>query len=592
MIKKRSLSLKAVTFVALSIALLPINNDLYCQSNISGYRRALACLKLDEVDLGIKEAEGALTTDSENINLKEVYIKLLAAAGRENESIEAWKKYEGSFKDEAMKRELLEDVCWGIIRKGFDSSSLLSRLITLVAGTMTQDAYSVSLIENALNDTNWVIRKVAMQLSCYLMDFDLQKKALKILKDDPNWEVRVEAIKAVGAMKVTLAEPVLSEILSNQNTLDAIEKAAIIESLVLIKEKATCEEIKNLSKANRAGFRQLAAALAANSESKDNLNTLYNLCLDSNSDVKILALSAIASLKNLKDVNISEMIQKTAPLMKDMDYKVCITAAYLQIVLGAKEGADALKGYCFHSNLDVRRFAASALAASGFKGVDCMKEIIAKSNDPFVKVQLSITMAGLRESLQDSLNNIFIFLNCETSNLMWDEASHPIFKTLKPSTIRRNPYEDIMTPETMDLLIRLNFLRMLAIFEYPSTIDLMKKFLKERNFGITLTAASTLIEEGGAEDLEMVRSLLYDPDIKVRVQAAFVLATWSKEKEPVLVLQEAYPKVDRDMKMKILEAVGTIGLKESVPFLMDKMQDSYQVIRIIGACALIMCLNH
>jgi HEAT repeat protein len=587
-------SKKRLTFFSsfLLSALLTSASLSFAQETTLSCRRANACLKLGELDMGIKEAENGLIQDPNNCNLQNVYIKLLAAAGKENESIEAWKKYESFFTEEALKRELLEDVCWGIIRKGFDSSQLLSRIITLVGSTMTQDAYSVALIENALNDSNWVMRKLGLQLSCYLMDIDLQKKTLKLLKDDPNWEVRVEAIRAVSAMQVATAEPILNEILNKQNTLDAIEKAAIIESLVMIKEKATVEEINNLSNANRAGFRQLAAALAAHSESIENLPTLYKLSSDSNSDVKILALSALASLKNLEGINLSDMESKTKNLLKDMDYKVCITASYLHVLLGSKEGCEILKNYCFHSNLDVRRFAASALAATGYKGIESMKEIVAKSNDPFVKVQLSITLAGLRENLQDSLNNIFIFLNCETSSLMWDDSSHPIFKTLTPTKLRRNPYEDISSPETMDILIRLHLLRMLAIFEYPSTIDLMKQFLKERNFGVTLTVASTLIEEGGNDDLEMIRSLLYDPDLKIRVQAALVLATWSKEKEPILVLQEAYPKVDRDMKIKILEAVGTLGLKESVPFLIDKMQDSYQVIRIIGATALVMCLNH
>ena len=579
-------------FLSVSVSFCLLSSSIQGQSQIPAIRRAQACLKLGEVDLGIKEVEASLNLNPSNIALQEIYIRLLAASGKEDESIEAWIKYESSFTDEAMRRELLEDVCWGIIRKGFNSSLLLARILTLVGATMTQDAYSVLLISDALDDSNWVMRKIAAQLSCYLMDIDLQKKILKILKDDPNWEVRVEAIRAAGTMQVKSAEPILNDILNKQNTLDALEKATVVEALVSIKDKATFEEIEALSKLNRAGFRQLAAALAEHSESKDNLKTLFKLCQDSNSDVKILALSAIAVLKNLPGIDGAEIIQKTAFLMKDMDYKVSITAAYLQVIMGSKEASEILKNFCFHSNLEVRRFAASALAATGFKGVSSMKEIVEKSNDPFVKVQLSITLAGLRENVQDALNNIFIFLNCETSNLMWDESSHPIFKTLMPTKVRRSPYEDIQTPETLDILIRLNLLRMLAIFEYPSTIDLMKKFLKERTFGITLTVASTLIEEGGAEDLEMVRSLLYDPDLKVRLQAALVLATWSKEKEPIMILQEAYPKVDRDLRIKILEAVGTLGAKESIPFLIDKMQDSYQVIRIIASCALIMCLNH
>ena len=101
-----------------------------------------------------------------------------------------------------------------------------------------------------------------------------------------------------------------------------------------------------------------------------------------------------------------------------------------------------------------------------------------------------------------------------------------------------------------------------------------------------------LIEEGDEEALSMVRELLNDPEQKIRVQAAFILALLGSDPEAVKVLQEAYPNVEREMKVQILEALAHIGAPESIPFLMNILKEPFQVLRVVAASALIQCLNH
>lgn len=572
------------------ICLLLISHTLFASS--STVRRANAYLKLAEYEMGIKEVEGALYNSASDPELYEIYIKLLAASGKEIEAIQSYNHYETSFVSEVQKRELLEDLSWGIIRKGFNSSLILAKIFALVSATMTQDAYSVPLIELALEDSNWIIRKVAINLASYLMDRHLNQKILQLAQKDSSVEVRLEAIQAVASMKIFEAETVLNNLLINSNHLDAIEQAAILQAIIAIHEKASCVEIESLSNSQRAAMRQLSAYFIIESASVESLNTLFKLIKDSHPDVKIAALSALCLLKNEEGYDSLLVIKETTPLLKDMDYKVAITATYLHLLLNQEEAKSSMIKWCLHSNKEIRRFAGGALACGGTMAKEAMNTVLIASEDPFVRVPISVSLLGLRENIHLASASIFIFLKNEKANIMWEESSHPLFKTLKTSTIRRSKEEAVNTPEGVDMQTRLELLRLLAIFEYPQTKEILRQFLRERSFGVTFTAASTLVEEGGGEDMDLIKGLLADKDLKVQVQAAFVLAMVTKDKEAIDVLQKAYPKVDRELKIKILEALANIGDKESVPFLIDKMQDPYQVIRIIAAGALIICLNH
>ena len=90
---------------------------------------------------------------------------------------------------------------------------------------------------------------------------------------------------------------------------------------------------------------------------------------------------------------------------------------------------------------------------------------------------------------------------------------------------------------------------------------------------MTGAAAATLLQEGDEEDLAAVRELLTDPDEKIRVQAAMILAIVGSDPTAVKILQEAYHHVDREMKVHILEALAHIGDASSIPFLLKSSKN-------------------
>ena len=172
---------------------------------------------------------------------------------------------------------------------------------------------------------------------------------------------------------------------------------------------------------------------------------------------------------------------------------------------------------------------------------------------------------------------------------MWDEDG--IFRILAPSDIKHD--EAIPNyPEAVNQIARLEILNHLAIMKYPYAQEAIKRFLKEKTWGISGMASAVLLTEGDENSVDIIQGLLTDPDPKVRLQAAQILALWGGTDATVSVLQQSYAGADREIKEKILEGIGHVGKQSSIPFLTDKLQEPYQTLRIIAACAILQCLYH
>jgi HEAT repeat protein len=100
------------------------------------------------------------------------------------------------------------------------------------------------------------------------------------------------------------------------------------------------------------------------------------------------------------------------------------------------------------------------------------------------------------------------------------------------------------------------------------------------------------LQEGDEEGLEAVRALLEDPDEKIRLQAALIMTLVGHDLTAAKVLKEAYPHVDREMKLHILEAIAHVHDPEAIPFLLSVLSEPFQLLRTVAASALIQCLSH
>ena len=101
---------------------------------------------------------------------------------------------------------------------------------------------------------------------------------------------------------------------------------------------------------------------------------------------------------------------------------------------------------------------------------------------------------------------------------------------------------------------------------YPQAQFAVKEFLQTRSWGVMGAAAATLLQEGDEEGLAAVKELLKDTDEKICVQAALILGLMGSDPSAVKILQDAYAHVDREMKVHILEAEPTLGIRALFPF--------------------------
>ncbi len=172
---------------------------------------------------------------------------------------------------------------------------------------------------------------------------------------------------------------------------------------------------------------------------------------------------------------------------------------------------------------------------------------------------------------------------------MWDQNSHMrILARSQVSHIDQIPNY----PKVLDQMVRLDLLNILCIMQHPKAQEAVKGYVKNESWGITGAAVAVLLEEGDEGAMTVISGLLKDEDPHIRVQAAFILAMMGSDPEAVKVLQEAYPKMSREIKIQILEAIGHVGSLESVPFLIDILSEPFQLLRVIAASAMIQCLYH
>lgn len=547
-------------------------------------KRVYAHLLIRDPVSAVAEAKQSLILFPKSKSLQFALIRALSEKGEENEAIEQWKKTIEVFSDEKSNRHLLETLAWGVLQTGDRSSQILIRLSSLLGASLTKDAKAIPMLVEQMRGTNALLRSLAIQLSGTYGDAPLQDELARLLKTEKVWYVRLEVIKAIGLLRMQDMRSDLKEIIGNPKTL-AEEKVAAILSLLTMYDSIENEELKNLVKSNRAGLRQLACEVVAHLELKESIGEILSLLKDSSPDVRMSALNAVGLLR-------VGVYPKIVPLLNDPAPEVAITAAWAAMLAGEKKGEEVLEKWMTDKNPDLRRLASAALAATGKKGIPLSWKIMQESTDPFIRANLALGMIGQREHVGPACDAIYALFSQEKESLwMWDQRLNPLFRSLNVSRLRH--IEQIPNyPMVVDQLARLEVLSVLSIMRYPRAQEAVKGFLQNHAWGVPGAAAATLLEEGDEEALSLVRELLKDPEEKIRVQAAVMLALLGKDEAAIKVLQESYLHMDRETKIHILEALGHIGDASSIPFLLEILKEPFQVLRVVAASALIQCLYH
>ncbi len=553
-------------------------------------KRIYAHLMISDRLSAVQEAERAIRDYPESKNVQLAYIRALSEKGDETEAMERWVETTLKFEEEKNNRRMLELLAWGVLNKGESSAQLNIRLNSMIGAAVTRDAKAIPILLGQMRATNALLRSIAVKLATTFGDAPLKDEIARMLKAEKVWYVRLDVIRAVGALRLLELKTDLKEIIGNPRTL-AEEKAAAIVSLVSMYDSIDRTELLSLVQSNRAGLRQLAAEVISHLNVHEDLDLLLPLLRDASPDVRISALNVLA-LMRVQKIGSASTLELLEENVHSTSPEVAITAAYVCLLLNEKEGSHHLSQWLKSENAEWRRLSSAALSSSGKYGLKLILKEFKETQDPYVKINLAMGLIGQRIQVSAACDAIHKILSQEKNTLwMWDLHSNPLFRSLAPSRVKHIEHIPHY-PAVVDQLVKLDLLSVLSILRYPHAQSVVREFLQARTWGVTGAAAATLLQEGDEEDLAAVRELLNDHDEKIRVQAAMILAIVGSDPSAVKVLQEAYPYVDREMKVHILEALAHIGDPSSIPFLLNILKEPFQVLRVVSASALIQCLYH
>lgn len=546
-----------------------------------------AHLRLKDFSSACTEAKEGLYSFPHSHIIWEAYIKALAKQGNEQEMISVWKSYTEVFPSQKENRILAESLAWGVIHKASSSSSPMIRLIATLSAFLSQDAQGIEIILRSLEDVNSAIRAAAVQLSAHLRDDDVKESIYRLFRNETVWNVRLEAIHCLGKMKQKKAQKELLAMLESSKT-SAEEMATIIESLVNMYDSINRSEVLRLVKSNRAGLRLLACQMVVHFDRKEDADLMLPLLEDHHVDVRKGALWALGYLRihSIQGKSLKIIAEK---LLRDPNPLVALKAAWLITLNDPQKGLLIFQPFFRHSNREIRILAAAHLSACGPYALPLILEEFELSNEPYVRMNLALGMLGQRVNTPEACQALYEGLIKVNERWCWDEKNH--VKALIPSK-RRHADDWNETPAAVDQITRLEILNILAVLKFPHAQQAIKAFLLESTWGITAMASATLLTEGDESALELVENLMKDEDMQVRIQAALILALWGGGDAALDILYNAFPLVDREMKEHILEGIVRISSPKSIPFLLDRLQEPSQSLRVIAAAGILLCLNH
>lgn len=533
-----------------------------------------------------QEAQMALSNDPNNLLLLEAYIKALAHAGKEKEMWNVWQSYASLFPEQALtNQDLHETMAWGIIWKGADSSLPMIRLCSLLAAFFSNDANGTALLQRFCHDQSSLLRSAAIQLISHMQDAQLRDEILTLLTSETNWKARLETIKAIGKMKIKEGQRSLLDIIANDEN-SAEEKAVAITALMTLFDTIDRQKMEELANSPRAGLRHLACKIVSHLRSERDIDLMLLLASDNHAEVRAAALHTLGLLKPSNHPSILSLAQTK---LQDPSPTVAITAAWLLTILDSTRKQEAFMPMMTHPQREVRLLASAAVGATGKYGLPLTLELFSKSRDPFVKMNLAIGLIYQQTDTGSACKALESGLAQEMGRWMWKEEGP--FRVLAPSTIKQD--EEIPNfPEALNQLTRLEILNMLAVMKHPGAETAILGFLSQRKWGIAGLASAVLLMEGDEVSLKIVENLLKDRDPRIRMEAALTLSLWGGKEEAIATLENGYATADRETKEKILEGLGKIGSRHSIPFLLNTLQEPQQILRIIAASSLLQCLYH
>ncbi len=551
-------------------------------------RRIQAHLIIGDVDSAVTEVESALKLFPGSSPIKIMKIKAYGAKGDEKKLLAAWEEVAKAYPELAYAHEILEEVCWAIVKKGSSTSALNVRLISLIAAAISHDVKAIPFLLEAMRDSCAPIRAIGVSLASHYGDEIIKEEILGLFEKEKNPGVRLKLAAAFSNLHLKEKVPLLIERLSDKEC-DAEEKAQLILAVATLEENVDHQTLEKLSHSPFSSLRLLAAESIAQLQLEGMGDILLPLLEDHNNEVRASAIKGLGILKvrSVNGISTTPFIKQAA---LSTDFVTGITAGWALLLIDPKEGERILERFLVDGREQVRALAAAAIASAGSFGIDLAKKWIDLSNDPFVKANLAICLMRQREDVTKGALVINELFRSSKEKWMWKSEVQGLFQSLQKSDLKHNALIPNF-PEASSQAVHLELLNLLAICEDPNALATIKEYLMKKQWHITGIAAEMLLGEGDESAIELIRELLDCTDLKVRLDAALVLAVWGKDRAALPVLVDLYESADKMTKIHILEALGRVGERNMLPFLVTQLKSPSQTLRIVAAACVLMALN-
>ncbi|WP_404665080.1 HEAT repeat domain-containing protein [Rhabdochlamydiaceae symbiont of Dictyostelium giganteum] len=505
------------------------------------------------------------------------YIEALSAKGDERGVFQEWMTQRDVFSTD---KKALEILAWTALQKAKDSPQLAIQTAALIGSALTSDAKSIPVVMRALRSQSAILRFLGVRLLRQLGDDPLICELIRLFHEEKVWFVRQAVIETIGELRLTQLKAALLESLNTYH-ISIEEKTSIFIALTKMHQGAEKNTHSSLFLSPRSALRELACHMTAYYDLITHIPDVEALLLDHSPDVRQEAIKTLLFLQK----EIAPSLLET--LMKDSHPKVAITAAWAATCLGDSLGVESLKEWMFNPEGKWRREAASLLSRSGSLGHKLSLEMLHSHEDAFVRVNLALGLIEQGVHVKEGCEILSQFLQKTLSQkLMWSSK-----QVISPSDIRHME-QSYNYPHMISQLTRLDLMRILCTFEHGDIKLKIKSMLMQESLEVTALAASILFQEGDEDVTLLLQELMHDSNLLVRVQSALILAVFKKDPDALKTLQVLYEHVDYEIKIQILEVISQLGSKEMLPFLLDRLEEPFQLIRVIAASAIIQCLSH
>lgn len=572
----------------LTVALCALGRSAACDDMISSSLASVRdCLVLQDFSEAVARAKALEQSYPGDLAVRKIKIEALSAAGEEEGMIASWQSLEALNHEAAYERQVLETLCWGVLSPAARSTLPSTQMISLMAVAYTQDANALTPLMRALQGSNIPLRAMAIHWVPRYRDAPLCEALLHLLKEETVWSLRLEVIRALGAMQLKQAlEPLKALVADMQTPLEERRLATIAIASIL--DDIDIVELQELVASKRAGLRELAAVLLTYHDKSQYLECLAPLLTDMRAEVQMSALNALASFPKAWP-NEGDVEAKVRLLLESPQWEVALTAAWALARRHDDEALLILKEAAKSPLQERALLAASMLSSLGAYSFAATQEVAKENSDLFVRATLAMGWMGQRVALQEAATCLKAVLATE-ERLQLKRGKNPVFEFLAPSEVFLAAHIPNY-PEVVNQKTRLELVNRLALIQDPESIALARAFLAQKTAGVAGMAGELILAEGEEGMIPLVSELLDDPDKKIRLQAALLLGLWGRDVAAIKTLEEMYGESDKEARVQILAILGEIGDTSCLDFLLKVLQDPFRTTRVIAASSILRILH-